>query len=129
MTLINHLILCILCTICYKPKWNKSSIIIIIAILDLLTLIFYCTLTAANVWDFKGNCTIAGESFFFRTLLLLTLMSSNSKVYYAIDLKFSAKQSNLITKKNVSVICEIMDINVDFKTFASAGHGIFLKKH
>ena len=33
LALINHLILCILCTICYKPNWNKSIIIIIIMVL------------------------------------------------------------------------------------------------
>ena len=52
---------------------------------------FYCTLTAANMRDFDGNCTIAGEKFF-----LLNLTSSDSKVYYAIALKFSAKENNLI---------------------------------
>ena len=33
MALISYLILCILCTICYKPNWNKSLIIIIIIII------------------------------------------------------------------------------------------------
>ena len=29
----------------------------------------------------------------------------------------------------MSAICEIMNINVDFKTFVSASHSAFLKKH
>ena len=33
LALISHLILCILCTICYMPKWNKSLIIIITIII------------------------------------------------------------------------------------------------
>ena len=32
LALISHLILCILCTICCKPNWNKSLITIIITI-------------------------------------------------------------------------------------------------
>ena len=56
-------------------------------------------------------------------------MSSNSKVYYAIALKFSAEQINLIAKKVVSAICEIININADFRIFVNASHSIFLKKH
>ena len=55
--------------------------------------------------------------FFFRKLLFLTSNSSNSKVYYAIALKFSAKQINLITKKSMSAICDIMNIYAEFKIF------------
>ena len=55
--------------------------------------------------------------FFFRKLLFLTSNSSNSKVYYAIALKFSAKQINLIIKKSVSAICDIMSIYAEFKIF------------
>ena len=59
----------------------------------------------------------------------LTLTSSNSKVYYAIALKFSAKQINFITKKKVSSICEIISINTDFRVFVNASHTVFLKKN
>ena len=55
-------------------------------------------------------------------------MSSNSKVYYANALKFLAKESNLITKKSVSAVCEIMIIKVDSRTFVSVNHSVFLKK-
>ena len=44
----------------------------------------------------------------------LTLISANSKGSYVIALTFSAKQMNLIRKKSVSAIWEIMNINVDF---------------
>ena len=61
-----------------------------------------------NTQTFKSSTTsCSSENYFF-----VTLTSSNSKVYYAIALKFSAKQSNLITKKSMSAICEIMNINV-----------------
>ena len=96
---------------------------------DLLTLIFYCTLTAANVQDFKGNSMIVANSFFFSKLLFLTLTNSYLQVYYAIALKFSAKQFNLLTKKNISAICEIMKINVVLTNSVSASHSLFLKKH
>ena len=56
-------------------------------------------------------------------------MSSNSKGFYAIALKFSAKQINLIWKKSVSVICKIMNIIVDFRIFLNASRSVFLKKH
>ena len=49
------------------------------------------------------------NSFFFGKLLFLILMSSNSN-FYAITLKFSAKQISLIGKKSVSAICKIMNI-------------------
>ena len=55
--------------------------------------------------------------FFFKKLLFLTSNTSNSKVYYAIALKFSAKQINLITKKSMSAICDIMNIYAEFKIF------------
>ena len=58
----------------------------------------------------------------------LTLKSSNSKGYYAITLKFSAKQINFITKKRVSTIYEIISINADFRVFVNASHTVFLKK-
>ena len=67
--------------------------------------------------------------FFFGKLLFLTLTSSNSKGSYAIALKFSAKQLNLIRQKSVSVICKITDINVDFRIFVNDSHSVFLKKH
>ena len=60
----------------------------------------------------KATARQREKSFFFRKLLFLTFSSSTSKVYYyAIGLKFSAKQINLITTKSVSAICEIMNIN------------------
>ena len=90
---------------------------------------FYCTLTAANVQDFKGNSTVVANSFFFSKLLFLTLTNSYLKVYYAIALKFSAKQFNLLTKKSISAICEIMKINVVFTNSVNASHSLFLKKH
>ena len=76
--------------------------------------------------DFKGHYT--ENSFSFGKLLFLTLTNSNSKVYYAIALKFLAKQINLITKKSVSAICEIMNTNVDFRIFVNTSHSVFLKK-
>ena len=51
-------------------------------------------------------------------------MTSNSKVYYAIALKFSARQINLITKKSMSAICEIMNINVDIRILVNASHSV-----
>ena len=69
------------------------------------------------------------NSFFFGKLLFLILTSSNSKGSYAIALKFSAKQIDLITKKSVCVICKIMNINADSRIFMNAGHSLFLKKH
>ena len=70
------------------------------------------------------NCTIAGEYFFLQKINFF-----NSKVCYATALKFSAKQSNLIAKKSLSAICEIVNINVDFRTFVSASHNVFSKKN
>ena len=71
----------------------------------------------------KDNCTIGGNSFFFRKLLFLTLKSSNSKLYYITAMKFSAKQINLVTKKSLSVICEIININIKyFQIFVNAIH-------
>ena len=49
-------------------------------------------------------------------------------LFQVIALKFSAKQVNLISKKSVSAICEIININVDFRIFANAIHSVFLKK-
>ena len=77
----------------------------------------------------KAAARLRENSFFFRKLLFLILTSSNSKVYYAFALISSAKQSNLITKKSVSAICEIMNIDVNFRTFVSASHSVILKKH
>ena len=48
--------------------------------------------------------------------------------YYAIALKFSAEQINLIAKKSASAICDVT-INADFTIFVNASHSIFLKKH
>ena len=56
-------------------------------------------------------------------------MSSNSKVYYAIALKFSFKQINLITKKRVSTTWKIMNINEAFRIFVNASQSILFKKH
>ena len=74
----------------------------------------------------KATARWRENNFSFRKLHFLTLTSSNSKVYYAIALKFSAKQINLITKKCLSPICEIMYINVDFRIFVNGSHS---KKH
>ena len=60
-------------------------------------------------------------------LLCVTLTSSTSQGHYAIALKFSAKQINLIRKKSVSVICKIMNINGDFRIIVNANHGAFMK--
>ena len=81
--------------------------------LDLFTVIFLL----------YSDCSKCGRLFF------LTLTSSNSKVYSVILLKFSTKQINLITKKSVPTIWEIMNINVDFRIFVNASHSVFLKKH
>ena len=64
----------------------------------------------------KAAARQRGNSFFFRKLLFLTLTSSKSKVFYAIALKFSAKQINL-KRKTVSAICKIMSIDVDYRIF------------
>ena len=67
--------------------------------------------------------------FFFRKLVSQTLTSSNSKGSYAIALKFSGEQINLIRKKSMSTISTIMNINANFMIFANASHSLFLKKH
>ena len=87
-------------------------------------MLVYCTLIAVNARQREN-------SFFFGKLLFLTLTSSNSISTYAIALKFSVKQINLIRQKSVSAICKIMDINVlyrDFRIFVSASNRVFLKK-
>ena len=117
-------VMCLLPTLSIFSMQNVHSIQhcfikqILFTFLDPLTLIFYCTLIAANVRDFKGN------SFFFEKLLFLTLTSSISKGSYGIALKFSAKQINLIRKKSVSVICKAININVDFRIFVNASHSL-----
>ena len=75
------------------------------------------------------------NNFFFGKLLFPILTKSNSIGYYAIALKFSAKQINLIRKESVSAIFETMNINIDFRIFGSVSHrntnrikAIFLKK-
>ena len=89
---------------------------------------FYCTLIAANV-ILKATARWRENSFFFVRILFLTLTSFNSKGYYRIALKFSAKQINMASKKSWSAICEIMDINVDFRIFVNSSHSVFIKKH
>ena len=85
--------------------------------------------------DFKGNCTLTGEKFLFRKVTfsafdeLKNFDETHSKIYSAIVLKFSVKQIDSIRKKNVSAICEIMNMNVDFRIFVSASHSVFLKKY
>ena len=44
-------------------------------------------------------------------------------------MKILAKQVNLISKKSVPAICEIVNIKVDFRIFVNASHSVFLKKH
>ena len=44
-------------------------------------------------------------------------------------LKFYVRQSKLIRKKSVFEVCEIININVDFRIFVNASHTVFLKKH
>ena len=56
-------------------------------------------------------------------------MSSNSEGYYAIALKFTAKQIDLLRKERVSAIYKISHINVDSRIFLNASHSVFLKKH
>lgn len=41
----------------------------IFTFLDLLTFIFYCPLITTNVLNFKGNCTLAGDTHLKRMLL------------------------------------------------------------
>ena len=36
---------------------------------------------------------------------------------------------NLITKRSVSAICKILNINTDFRIFVNASHSVFWKKH
>ena len=89
--------------------------------LDLLTLIVLnCTLTAANVWDFKGNCTIAGEYFFHQNITLFNFDELQLKrlLRYCFEI-FS----------NLNAICKIMNITVDFRIFVNVSHSVFLKKH
>ena len=49
------------------------------------------------------------------------------KDFYAIALKFSAKQINWIRKKSVSAIYKIMSIHVDFRIFEDASIAYFKK--
>ena len=56
-------------------------------------------------------------------------MSPNSKGYYAIALKFTAKQIDLLRKERVSAIYKITHVNVDSRIFLNASHSVFLKKH
>ena len=56
-------------------------------------------------------------------------MSSHSKDYYAIALKFTAKQIDLLRKERGSAIYKIMHVNVDCWIFVNASHSVFLKKH
>ena len=81
--------------------------------------------------DFKRNCMIMGEQFFFfRKLFFFNFDEIQLKsLFQVIALKFSSKQVNLISKKSVSAIWEIMNINVDFRIFVNATHSIFLKKN
>ena len=87
---------------------------------------FYFTLIAANVGDFQGSCKIVREQFFLQKN---TFSKFEELQLYAVALKFSANQINLITKKSVSAICEIMNINEDFRIFVNTNHSVFLKKH
>ena len=59
----------------------------------------------------KATVRYRENRFFFGKLLFVTLTSCNSNGHYAIALKFSAEQINLIKKKKVFVICKIMNIN------------------
>ena len=74
--------------------------------------------------DFQGQ--IVREQFFLQKN---TFSKFEELQLYAVALKFSANQINLITKKSVSAIFEIMNINVDFTIFVNANHSVFLKKH
>ena len=69
------------------------------------------------------------KGFFFRKLIFPTLTSYNSKVHYAIALKFLAKQINLVTNKSVSAIFEIININADFRISVIPSHSVFLNKY
>ena len=71
----------------------------------------------------SGRIVFSSEKCFF-----LALTSSNSNGYFAIVLKFSVKQSNLIRKKSESVVSEIMNINVDFRIFVKVSHSLLLEK-
>ena len=55
--------------------------------------------------------------------IMLRLASSNSKNSYTIAFKFSVKQ-----ERSVSAICEIMNINVDFRISVKAIHSVFFLK-
>ena len=55
--------------------------------------------------------------FFFEKLLFLTWTSSNLKVSYATALKFSVKEIHFMRKKNVSAICNIMNIKDKMKAY------------
>ena len=72
---------------------------------------------------------LAGEKFFFGKSLSLTLTRSYSKGYYGSALKFSAEQINVIRKKIQSMICYIMNRNIDFRTFVNSSLTVFLTKH
>ena len=75
--------------------------------------LFYCTLIAANVRDIKGNCTIAGEELFLQQLW----RAPTQKFMTLLLWNFQLNKSNLITKKSMSAICEIMNINAEFWIF------------
>ena len=55
-------------------------------------------LIAANVRDFKGNCTMAGEKFFFLKITFSNFDELQLKISYAMTLKFSANQIHSIAK-------------------------------
>ena len=76
--------------------------------------------------DFKGNFTIAREKIFLQKITFSNFDDLQLKVYYAIALIFSAKQFD--NKEIVYVICEIININADFRIFVNASHSVFLKK-
>ena len=74
--------------------------------IDFSTLIFQCASVTANMQILKATARQRENSFSFGMLFLLTLRSSNWKGSYAIALKFSVKQINLIRKKIVSAILQ-----------------------
>ena len=87
--------------------------------------LFFSVLLLQQIYEIlKATSSQWENSFFLRKLLFLTLKSSNSKGSYAIALKFSSKQINLIS---VSMTCKIMNINIDIRIFVNARHEYFWK--
>ena len=78
--------------------------------LDILTHIFIALWLQQMSKVLKATALQRDNSFFFgKFFFFLILTGSNSKGSYAIALKFSAKQVNLMRKKSMPATCNIMN--------------------